>query len=618
MTRTLAPIDKPTNESAPMTSLSTLPAGKLWHRCLPESVAKALKKDPAAGWEAFSAFVQKKKTTLATDELALGLPLSATLASAGTSLFDWLKQTERLTSKSNTSAVGEAIAHWQFEVSDRVASPALGIQALCWTRLLPVLAATIDSDTWWSLVETLMGLASEAGQHSPGEKASAEQVLTHQLLGGELPLTLAALFPEIKPLRQLHGSAAEALSEGMLAQTDGEGLPSARSLAEFPQLLACWTRCRSLTCVDDKRCWSKSAETQYEWLVRQTLRLANSDGTLALVPPVKNMSQLIHQALALGGDSADQAAAALRLKKASGKAAPKRSRAKTASPEEAPEPSVNSEWSGLSVLTGSWKPKAPRLTVMYDGSRMRLELTSGGKQIFAGDWLTDIVINGSAHSPRGDWEEQLWFSDADCDYLELTQELEGGARHERQIMLAKQDDAIYFSDIVLGQDTAETLEVDTRMPLAPAVSFAGAEETREGWLKRGDKQVAGVLPLGLAEWRIDPRIGELTQEGLALTLKQRQPGPNMCCPLWLDLKPTRFAKQRTWRRLTVAQSLEPVPASTAVGYRAQSGKDQWLVYRSLNAPENRSVLGQNYACEGVIGRFNKEGDVSEYIETNNE
>ena len=138
-------------------------------------------------------------------------------------------------------------------------------------------------------------------------------------------------------------------------------------------------------------------------------------------------------------------------------------------------------------------------------------------------------------------------------------------------------------------------------------------ETRDGVLVAG-KQRTAVLPLGLYEWRCDPRGGTLLSESGRLTLTEATTGRALYCGLLLDLDPARSKKCRTWRQLTIAEMLELVPRDAAVGFRAQSGDDQWLVYRSLGPPGNRSVLGQNVSCEFYAGRLNNEGLVDEWIE----
>jgi hypothetical protein len=122
------------------------------------------------------------------------------------------------------------------------------------------------------------------------------------------------------------------------------------------------------------------------------------------------------------------------------------------------------------------------------------------------------------------------------------------------------------------------------------------------------------MPLALPEWRSDPRGGTLDVQGGLLTLRQQATGQNLSAPLLLDLNRRRFARQRTWRQLTVAESLEVVTRDTAVGYRAQCGSDQWLIYRAMSGLGNRTVLGQNLATEFLFGRFTTSGDVDELIE----
>jgi hypothetical protein len=70
----------------------------------------------------------------------------------------------------------------------------------------------------------------------------------------------------------------------------------------------------------------------------------------------------------------------------------------------------------------------------------------------------------------------------------------------------------------------------------------------------------------------------------------------------------------TWRRLTVAESLNVVPADMAVGYRIQVGKSQWLIYRSLSPSRNRTVLGQNFSSEFVVARFLPTGKAETLLE----
>ena len=84
--------------------------------------------------------------------------------------------------------------------------------------------------------------------------------------------------------------------------------------------------------------------------------------------------------------------------------------------------------------------------------------------------------------------------------------------------------------------------------------------------------------------------------------------------MFIDLKTRRFDKELTWRNLTVGERLEIQPGDVAVGYRVQVGRRQWVIYRSLAPPANRTVLGQNLSTEFFIGRFLPNGETEELIQ----
>ncbi|NIL98800.1 MAG: hypothetical protein GTO53_12780, partial [Planctomycetales bacterium] len=117
----------------------------------------------------------------------------------------------------------------------------------------------------------------------------------------------------------------------------------------------------------------------------------------------------------------------------------------------------------------------------------------------------------------------------------------------------------------------------------------------------------------LSEWNSDRRYGTLRTEGGSLVLHQTG-RRSLFVPLLLDLRRRRCKKPLTWRQLSVGQSRRNEPADRAVGYRVQLGDQQWLIYRSLTPPENRTVLGQNLICEMHVSRFLPNGDVEELLE----
>jgi hypothetical protein len=173
---------------------------------------------------------------------------------------------------------------------------------------------------------------------------------------------------------------------------------------------------------------------------------------------------------------------------------------------------------------------------------------------------------------------------------------------------------LYLTDILASTDDApRRLHHTLKLPLEPHVQWQPELETRDGILA-GGKACAAVMPMALGEWRSDPRGGSLCVDYGHLTLTQEANGRAMCCALFIDLDRKRAKNERTWRQLTVAEWMEVLPHDLAVSFRAQSGDDQWLFYRSLGPTGNRTFLGQNISGEFSAGRFLTSGKYKEWIE----
>ena len=156
-----------------------------------------------------------------------------------------------------------------------------------------------------------------------------------------------------------------------------------------------------------------------------------------------------------------------------------------------------------------------------------------------------------------------------------------------------------------------------RQRIAAAASRSGrdpASETREGYLV-GRKPRALVSPLSLPEWREQRTLGGLASADGALELQCGHPASRrLYAPLFFDLDPRRQVRPATWRRLTVAENRVIVPNEEAVGYRVQSGTEQWLIYRSLDERGNRTLLGQNLVSEMLVARFKTSGEIESLLE----
>jgi hypothetical protein len=121
------------------------------------------------------------------------------------------------------------------------------------------------------------------------------------------------------------------------------------------------------------------------------------------------------------------------------------------------------------------------------------------------------------------------------------------------------------------------------------------------------------VPLAMAEWRAEYCHSELLAADGSLRLEQAALGRGLYAPLWIDLDPRRGRSPLTWRRLTVGENLQPVKRDAAVAYRIQPGRDQFVIYRALTKPGNRSFLGYNALTSFFCGRFLPTGETKEIV-----
>jgi hypothetical protein len=487
----------------------------------------------------------------------------------------------------------------------------MALQMLALAYSLPKLAIDVPAETWWFLVERLRTIATEAIAQRISPASDPGEIVRNQLLSGELPLALGYLFPELRAHHALRDDARAALSESLVELTDGQGLPHARLLPVFGPLFACWTRVRQIGQHLKRGAWSRAADVQYEWIVRNAIRLADRAGAFVLSrsPDCSTWCKgLFRTALDLAGDRGDYAAAQIALPREAFK------KSKATEKKYVPEPSLNSDWSSITTMSDGWSQRDARLALSYGDASPVIELSVDGDRIFDGAWQSQTFCDGATVESIGEWEQLCWESGKRFDFLELGLSLTSGLRLERQILFGREDRVLYFADIVFDVDRQpRSLQHTFSFPLANSIMWKPETESRDGILA-GVRARAAVMPLALREWRADPRGGSLTEHEGRLSLTQQAKGRAICCSMFIDLARKRSAKERTWRQLTIGDTLEVVPSDVAVGYRIQSGSDQWLVYRSLGQPGNRTLLGHNVAGEFCAGRFSSAGKFKEWIE----
>jgi hypothetical protein len=508
---------------------------------------------------------------------------------------------------------------WMRAIAMPVASVEAALEAIAWAQGLTLLAKILDPADFSAFSELLCRVATEADA-----SILPDRPLLHQLLAGELALTLAARLPDVKPRRRMEKSGRAAVTLGLGQVLGMQGVPAAEHFHFILPLLACWTRCGGLAKESSDGAWGPRAQQKFDRFVRNVLRITRPDGEpmLAANDASEFARKILDAAVQLSADAANRQIAAVALTPISGKvpARPKKSL-------ELPPASLNCEESGMAVLRRGWNRDEERLVARFAGHSCEIELVASGKVAMSGEWPFGLSRQGQPLEPVSNWESICWHSDADVDYLELQIELADGVILQRHLVLAREDRLLLLADAVLGTIVGG-LEYCGILPLAGGVEFRPAAETREGLLisaksaERGATSkveakaasLAQVMPFNLPEWRSDSSIGQLIGTARGLELHQETEGRRLFAPLLIDLDRARFRRRLTWRTLTVAASLLPVPAELAVGYRIALGQEQWLIYRSLGPVGNRTLLGHNLSTETLVARFDTDGEITPIIE----
>ncbi len=171
----------------------------IWRKSAPAAVRKAYRKGrESTGWKAWRWHLRNRKQPIHPSQLGLdgqralvwGLDNAANPAVLLPPF-----------SKADRSAATKALDRWFRDSAGREFELDHAQAALWWCHGLPDLAAVLPADSWWNLLDHLRQMAVEAGVAGCRGESSAGDPLIHQLLAGELALTLAYLFPEIAACR---------------------------------------------------------------------------------------------------------------------------------------------------------------------------------------------------------------------------------------------------------------------------------------------------------------------------------------------------------------------------------------------------------------------------------
>lgn len=447
------------------------------------------------------------------------------------------------------------------------------------------------------------GLLEQAVQRAA---AAATVMATRDTTPAAFVLTLARLFCDIEACRMTEADVTSALEEEIARLVSSDGSLGLNGSASVISRICRWARCRRIGIESGSVPWDHPTEERFTACLSQGLRLLGNDGRMLV--GVGRLPQVFTQPLLEAASNCmkgrGQRTARALVAGTTRKVAAKRLLDCSHDDQEA----------AVAILRSGWIPDSLRVQVEYRDAIPRLELAVGDRLLFDGDWQWDVTCDGERLPADGPWETNCLVAKRDAIVFEIKAPLAGGLQFERSVTLLTIDRVVLLADAVTrrdGRPPAGELRLTATLPVANGLELSPADETREVYLYDTVMRCL-AMPLGLPEWQMSGR-GGFVPTPAGLVIEQYGQG-RMFAPVWLDCDPRRLGEQVTWRQLTVADTRINLPPSMAAGHRVQVGLDQWLLYRALDAPRNRTLLGCNVACEFLVGRVTPDGTVQRAVE----
>jgi len=255
---------------------------------------------------------------------------------------------------------------------------------------------------------------------------------------------------------------------------------------------------------------------------------------------------------------------------------------------------------------------ADRMTLAYHAADVEFDLTVRGTALLAGKLECGLVLDGASQDLRGDWQSVCWYADDDGDYLELRYIGNDSVWIDRQLLLSRHCHLAVIADAIVARGAAR-LEYRMSLPAAEGVEMKFDSTTRECRLRATGCR-ARVFPVALPQDRVCGTAGNFQEGDGRLELTQVGTGGGLYVPIVLDWHAHRRAQRAEWRSLTVTEMGEVVAPHRAAGHRLRVGRQQLLIYKSLDAPQDaRAVLGYHTWYEAVVGTFDATGAVDPIV-----
>jgi hypothetical protein len=236
--------------------------------------------------------------------------------------------------------------------------------------------------------------------------------------------------------------------------------------------------------------------------------------------------------------------------------------------------------------------------------------------VISGDWQCKIHYNGKQIRQISNWKESCTQNknenENECELIEIESELEGGFKLKRFCLLDVANQIFIAGDLVLGESVIGN---DCNVELQYESTFIYSDKLQPNTSIKNNSRNITFKPCSKlrsvqkpASFRVVPlalsMLKSLKARSGKISLCQNCNNSSMLIPLFFDFKLSRLSKTIIQRELTVGENLEKVNPNKAAGYRIQIDKDQFMFYRSLTPPANRTLLGHNLIDEICYAKFN--------------
>lgn len=436
----------------------------------------------------------------------------------------------------------------------------------------------------------------------PSEEDAA---MCHLAVRCELPLLLSVMIGASR--KRIMLIAQEAMDDLALLLEQGGENPAcwlAYGTGYLRASLASVLRCRFLANRLGMRAWFPPQKKGLAALIQHAVMWTRQDGSALLTDRSRaKRSKVVWNALLAQTRKPQSLVKSMSLSGLGTKQIePSRARKKL-SHRELAQLSHHNEEARCACMLSDWLHRAGRVAVDYSDVTARIELVGmKGKTLLSGDWTAQVEHNGQSQLQLDDWERVCWFSDEDVDYLELEAKFGQACCVQRQLMLFREERMVVVADALLG-DQEGKWTLTSSIPIAADIELQRSDKNTEVFLASSPRDRALVMPLAIPEWRRESSPFQLGVSDDKLVMRSDSAVPRMYVPIVICLNGKHASKPLTWRRLTVGENMTIVAPDVASAFRAQIGKEQWLLYRTLTKPTRRTAMGMHTGADFLAVRF---------------